>query len=277
MLSFATTAWLLAIGPGPFCTTVPPMLYSEIVGDAQQIVSGTATSHECKLANGGKTIRTYVTFDRLTWHKGAAAPTLMLQLEGGKVGDARLQVPDMPEFKIGSRYLLYVAYNGTNLSPIVGFHQGAFEIINRDGRDVLVNSRGLELIGVTNDRLVFAGKPLPKPAANLAPAAVPVAGFVPQPAGPDAAEKQAAELARIEAHDRAQRTEPLPELPVSGAPSAPANARNLPPVKASPGAPIPLNTKPVDKSPIVVPFDQDRGTRTSIQSLLDTVPFEGRR
>ena len=270
-------AVLLLAVPENLCTTVPPMLYSEIVGTAEQIVIGTATGSTCAAADGGKTIRTHVTFERLTWLKGAADPTLTLQLEGGRIGEDRLLIPAMPEFRVGARYLLYVAHNKTNLSPIVGFYQGAFEIVQRDGKELLVGQNGLELIGVRDDRFVFAAKP-PRPSVSApAPIAVPIAGFVPRPAAKDVDRLQAEERARIEAHDGARREGPLPERGDAAMPGRRASNSEPPPARAPQSVLPGRAVVEVDKSPILVPADQDRGDRTSVQTLLDTVSIPGRK
>src|SRR5262249_16786905 len=145
MLTPLSALWMaLVLGPTP-CTTVPPMFYSDIAKTAELIVLGTATRCQCRAEEGGNRIRAYVTFDRLSPRKGSPGASLTLRLDGGTVGEDRLVVAEMPRFKVGSSYLLYVAGNGTAVSPIVGFYQGAFEIVTRDGREVLLSQKGLEL------------------------------------------------------------------------------------------------------------------------------------
>ena len=51
MLTIAT-ALLLSATLNPSCTTVPPMLYSEIVAAAELIVTGTATQSVCRIEEG---------------------------------------------------------------------------------------------------------------------------------------------------------------------------------------------------------------------------------
>lgn len=272
----ALTALLLTLATPPtVCTIVPPMFYSDIVKTADLIVTGTALRAESRIEEGGKTIRTYVTFANLTTHKGKTEQPLVLRFEGGSVGDDRLVIADMPEFKVGSRYLLYVTGNGTNLSPIVGFHQGAFEIVDKAGREVLVSTQGYELIGVQDDRFVFAGKPEVKPLRVTVPEPVPVPGFVPKRADRDVDQKEL-EAARLRD---------------SGVPAgrlvtpAPAPAVVTPAKKDAELPPVPSRevllpeNRPVsdDATPIVVPVTKDQGVRASASSLLSTVPVGGRK
>lgn len=278
MLSAFTPALLMAsvFTPGP-CTTVPPMFYSDIVKTAEAILTGTAVKSESRVEEGGNTIRTYVTFARLAFHKGQAKETLTLRLEGGQVGEDRLVIAEMPQFKVGATYLLYVAGNGQNLSPIVGFHQGAFEVVQKDGREVLLSLQGLELIGVQNDRFVFAGRADAKPVQHAAPpVAVPVPGFVPRPADPDVLAKEAELLRRRAAAGTAIR--PVDEAP------APANAKPMaqapgasiqPPQFVAPGVPTGLESR--DATPLFVPAGQDQGLRASSASLLSTVSLTEKR
>jgi hypothetical protein len=244
------------------------MFYSDIVKTAELIAVGTATKSECRIEEGGNTIRTYVTFDRVSARKGNANERLVLRLDGGVVGEDRLVVAEMPQFKVGATYLLYVAGNGTGISPIVGFNQGAFEIQSRDGREVLLSLKGLELIGVDNDRFVFAGRPGVKPVEAELPQPVMVPGFVPRRADASVEQKEQALLQKRAA--AAADARPLVEAPILG------NAKTSPLVPS----PAPEDRPAVaskDASPIVVPAAQDRGIRADAASLLSTVAFEGRK
>ena len=278
----ALSVLVLAAAHGPSApTVVPPMFYSEIVKTAEVIVTGTAGPALSRHEEGGNTIRTYVKFDKLTWHKGTPAESLTLRLEGGRVGEDRLVVREMPEFKPGARYLLYVVGNGSNVSPIVGFYQGAFEIVNRDGREVLVTLKGLELIGIENDRFVCAGSAGEKPATG-APELVPVPGFVPRPADPNVDAKEEEMLRQRALAKRADP--PLDEAPAPRPEPMPREG-NGPPPHAAP-ATIPTgaverhdaqSAAQKDPTPIVIPAANDAGWRTDAATLLATVPFESRR
>jgi hypothetical protein len=246
------------------------MFYSDIVKSSELIVTGTALGSECRLEEGGKTIRTYVTFGNLAAHKGNPGATLVLRLEGGTVGDDRLVIADLPAFRTGSRYLLYVAGNGTAISPIVGFHQGAFEVVERDGREVLLSLKGLELIGVEGDRFVFAGKPEPKDRRSEHPGASSVPGFTPRLADPDCEQKELEMLrARAAVSTRALAQAPLPVT------TSQSLTGSVPP-EPKPDAKVGIGVL-ADPTPVVVPVERDHGIRASAASLLSTPVVEGRK
>lgn len=261
------TALALASGPGAVPTTVPPMRYSEIVAQAELIFTGSAVKSVCRIEEGGKTIRTFVTFTNLAFTKGQHQGDLVLQIEGGEVGEERLVVPEIPKFKVGSRYLLYVVANGKNISPIVGFHQGAFEFAERNGREVLLNLRGEELIGVQNDRFVFLAPAAPAPAVR-APEAV-LANTTVKPADADVAAK---EEAMVRARREREQIHSRP-LDIAVTPAVrPGPAANTPPAGTTPAR----STEPgVDASPIYVKPGQDPGIRASAQLLLDMAARQG--
>ena len=282
-LSLVASLALLASGGAPplvptaatLPTVVKPMFFSEIVGQSELIAVGTAVAATSRHEEGGNTIRTYVTFRDLAVQKGRVdGATLVLRLEGGAVGDDRLVIADMPQFKVGSRYLLYVVGNGTNLSPITGFNQGAFEVVQVNGREVLRNLRGEELIGVREDRFVFAQKPAagaPAVPAAAAPAAVAVPIDVAvQPPDPDLDRREREMVARQQA--AAAQVAPLQRAPEPARTTPPAVAPSAPPAQASVPTAAPVPSAAVqtqrDARPILVPAAQDRGERMSLQTLL---------
>ena len=250
--------------------TVKPMSWSELVARSDAIVAGTAVDTVSRYEEGGRTIRTYVTFTNLTTLKGTpGAPVMILRLEGGRVGDTRLVVSGMPVFKMSRRYLLFVRGNNKHVSPITGYNQGVFEIVQDRGRRVLKNLDGLEVIGIENNRLVLAARCLPRRAVEPAPVAVPVPGAF-KPAHPD--------VEALEAGMKQRRNQPEPpNVPrVPGADTAPGRADGAapPPVPAAArtGAAIPVP----DVRPIVVPADRDPGVRMTPESLMDRIRKAGK-
>jgi hypothetical protein len=145
-------------------TVVLPMPFSEIVRGAELIAVATARSSFSRWEDDRRTIRTYVTFGDVTVHKGTlAGGALVLRLAGGTVAEDTIEVAGMPRFERGRRYLLCVAGNGRDLSPIVGFHQGSFEVVDAGGREVLKTRSGHEVVTIRDDRLVLV-KPRSKSA-----------------------------------------------------------------------------------------------------------------
>ena len=152
----------LPSAPAPASLTiVPPMFYSDIVRESELIVIGTVTASTSRWE--GTTIRTFVDLDQLHVAKGTlpSGPALggraplTLRFDGGTVGADTIAIADLPRLAKGKRYLLYVSGNGRHVSPIVGFHQGLFEVATVNGREVLLDHRGQELLGIRDDRFVF--------------------------------------------------------------------------------------------------------------------------
>jgi hypothetical protein len=97
----------------------------------------------------------------------------------------------MPSFAVGERVLLFVRDNGTALCPVVGWHQGRFDVVRdpKTGAEHLTDGLGHPVVGVGGDESVrygaradaprptaFAGVPDNGPAAprTLAVRAAPV-------------------------------------------------------------------------------------------------------
>jgi len=260
MLTSPLTLGVLAAFAAAPLSIVPPMPFSRIVDRADLVVTATAVGTASRWEDGATTIRTHVRFEGLTVHKGVApvGGALTLRFDGGAVGDTRIDVPQMPRPRVGRRYLMFVAGNGRHVSPIVGFHQGIFEIVRRAGREVLTTLDGLELGGVRDDRFVFV---LPKPAPRPSR---PMPSLGPIVSGLRAAHPDAARLER-ELTARAGRRTALPELPASrtaaGAPAAAGKAAAPPRVGAG-------ELPSTEAAPILVPAARDDGTRATVRSLL---------
>ncbi len=216
-------------------TTVVPLRVSEIQKKSELIFLGVAGKSETRFEEGKKTIRTYVPFKVLKVLKGSApGKGFKLRLEGGKVGKDVLRVPGMPEFIQGRTYLCFVRGNGKNLSPITGFWQGLLELRTVGKRQVLVNNKGLELIGVKNDRFVFV---LRKAPVSKGPPAKRVNNGI-KPAHPDA-ERLERELQK---HKAKKKT--------------PTKKSKEPKPKVHPA------------TPIYVPANRDPGIRMSLDAFL---------
>ena len=252
-------------------TTVPPLFFSEIVAKSHVIVTATVTASESRYENDKKTIRTYVTLGNLMFAKGPRSATLELRFEGGQIGEDRLEIADMPKLEVGKRYMLYV--DGTRdvekVSPVVGFHQGCFEITQRAGREVLLNISGQELIGVVNDRFTFrAAPPKQRRDPGDVPAEVaPIAGeenHEVKMADPNAEALEARIL--VERMREAQRARASARVPVLDA-SAPAVAAD----DARPVANAPkqeLRDRSLALPLVIRDASVDPGTRVTVSDLL---------
>ncbi len=85
----------------------------------------------------GSTIKTRVTFDVTEILAGAPIAgdqTLTLQLLGGRVGNRVVEIEGMPTFKLGTDIVLFVAGNGKNVCPLVGWGHGKY-LVKEDAND----------------------------------------------------------------------------------------------------------------------------------------------
>jgi hypothetical protein len=260
-LRLASILGIAVLGGTVLAHDVVPMSYSEMVKTSEIIAVGTVTQSVSRVDDGGRTIRTYVTVQQLAVQKGRVdGSSLTLRLEGGKVGDEVLKVSCMPELKVGSRYLMFIHGNGKHLSPFTGYCQGVFEIASAGGREVLKGHDGLELIGLQNDRLVFALPPRPK---SLAPELVADPAFKAVAGHPNADQLEMDALRRLQQtpDSKGPRQAPTPAgfKPVE----AKLDIASPPPAVADPKAPV--RDLP---APVYVPSTEDTGHRVTVATLL---------
>jgi hypothetical protein len=128
--------------------------FPQLVARAEQIVVGTVTEIGTQLDDSGVPW-TLVTLSDLTVLKGDAGPNLVLRFYGGAAGDVVLHVPDMPNFTIGERDLVFVAGNGKTVCPFVGVSQGRFHVRldPERGTEVIEDDQGNAVVGVANGDL----------------------------------------------------------------------------------------------------------------------------
>ncbi|MFI5398116.1 MAG: hypothetical protein ACHQ9S_21475 [Candidatus Binatia bacterium] len=131
--------------------------FPELVARAEQIVVGTVTDIEPGADNSGVPV-TFVTLSDLSVLKGDVGPTLTLRFYGGTVGNAVVQVPDMPTFTVGERDLLFVAGNNRDVCPLVGVWQGRFYVRFDPtlGTDIVEDSTHQSLTGIAGRKLLRA-------------------------------------------------------------------------------------------------------------------------
>ena len=106
--------------------------FNALVHEADQIVIGTVAAKDAR-RTGDREIVTDFRFDDLKIVKGAVPSTsLTLTMLGGTVGSETLAVAGAPTFQRGVRYLIFVTGNGSVMFPVVGGHQGIFQL-RKDG------------------------------------------------------------------------------------------------------------------------------------------------
>lgn len=109
-----------------------PRDFDALATEADQIVIGSAVATSAR-RTGPREIVTDYRFTDLEIIKGnASGETITLTMLGGTVGAESLTVAGAPTFRRGTRYLIFIAGNGSVMFPLVGGHHGIFQI-RKDG------------------------------------------------------------------------------------------------------------------------------------------------
>jgi hypothetical protein len=105
--------------------------FSELVAKAETVARVEVVSQSSQWdtsVSGQKVIHTYVQCRVIKQLKGAEQTTLSLRFLGGQVDGAVMQIPDMPTFVTGRRYIVFVAANGRAFCPLVGVMHGTYSL-----------------------------------------------------------------------------------------------------------------------------------------------------
>lgn len=124
MVFFATANPVQAV------TTIPRN-FDQLVSRADAIFKGSVIDKTSRWTGEGAThhIVTLVTFQVEETYKGTPTPTQTLRFLGGTVGGDTLSVPEMPQFEVGQKAVLFVVDNGKLFCPLVGVAQGRFHVV----------------------------------------------------------------------------------------------------------------------------------------------------
>jgi hypothetical protein len=102
--------------------------FEELIAEAELIFVGTVTGESTQKLPAGAIV-TDVSFSASHVLKGPAGPTVVLRVVGGTVGRETLTLPDMPRFRPGGRYVVFVKGNGRSIFPVVGGSRGLFQVV----------------------------------------------------------------------------------------------------------------------------------------------------
>lgn len=120
---------------------------TQLVTEAEKIFVGTASSLQSrKLPNGA--IVTDIGFSDLQVIKGdSQGADIVLLVLGGEVDGVRLEIPGLPQFQRGTRYLVFSRGNGKDMFPVVGGPAGLFQIMAgpAGGSSIALTSSGMPL------------------------------------------------------------------------------------------------------------------------------------
>ncbi len=125
--------------------SVNPPTFSELVRSSTQIVRAEVLAIEARYESspsGDRPICTFVTCRVLRSLKGDNAGEITLRFLGGRVGDIELEVPGMPTFQQGARYVFFIAQNGSAFCPLVAVAHGNYPIASDGVTDRVLRSNG---------------------------------------------------------------------------------------------------------------------------------------
>jgi hypothetical protein len=149
-----TAAALLVLALAPRAaraTMVVEKPFADLCREADLIFAGKVTSVASRWRDERRqSIETAVTFAVTDAVIGVDGSEVQLVFAGGEMDGIREAIGGIPEFRPGEEVVLF-AVRRPSLSPIVGFHQGCFRVVdgrvsNVDGAPVTgVSERGLAL------------------------------------------------------------------------------------------------------------------------------------
>lgn len=122
--------WALLLGASAAATVVIEKDFAALCAEADLVFVGTVTRVEAGWRDASRqAIETAVTFSDLTWLRGAPRASVTLRFAGGEVDGLREAIAGVPHFAVGQRGVIF-AREGDYISPLVGFHQGLFRIVD---------------------------------------------------------------------------------------------------------------------------------------------------
>lgn len=140
-------------------TTVIRMSLETVVAEADRIavceVIELSTTHNPKTGNPV----TRVTFEPVEWWKGDSEErTVTLQFLGGPVGDGTvLVIAGMPQYEVGEHYVLFWRDGDEWANPLVGWHQGQYDVIEGEDGGLYVEGSESRAEGIAVDRGIDLG------------------------------------------------------------------------------------------------------------------------
>jgi hypothetical protein len=143
--------------------------FAALCNEADLIFVGTVTEVASRWSDPStQSIETLVTFGDLTWLRGTPQSTVTLRFGGGEMDGLREEFAGVPHFSLGERRVIF-AHDGTFVSPIVGFDQGALRVVDGVG--------GAAVLGAPSARDARGALRFDVP-AGVETAPVPLAAFL---------------------------------------------------------------------------------------------------
>ncbi|MGE3497010.1 MAG: hypothetical protein AB7N53_03875, partial [Candidatus Binatia bacterium] len=129
-------------------TVVVAKDFTALCAEADLVFVGTVTGVESAWRDASKrSIETRVSFGDLTWLRGTGAVKVTLRFAGGEMDGVREEIAGVPRFSVGDRRVVF-ARDGDFLSPVVGFDQGLFRVVDGAAGPVVQDVEGNAVVGV---------------------------------------------------------------------------------------------------------------------------------
>ncbi len=111
-------------------TTIIAKDFAALCAEADLIFVGTVRAVVSRWTDPEqRAIETLVTFSDVTPVFGTEGREVTLRFGGGQVGTLREEIAGVPQFAVGDRRVIF-ARREYSVSPIVGFHQGVFPVVD---------------------------------------------------------------------------------------------------------------------------------------------------
>jgi len=129
-IGWGMAVWFLGLWiPSAFALMAVPRTFDELVTLSELVLIGTVTRVESAWDAARERIYTHVTFSELQGLKGEFPnDTYVLRISGGIVGKVAEFYPGMLRFDQGKRYIIFVRGNFSDIFPVIGLHQGVFQV-----------------------------------------------------------------------------------------------------------------------------------------------------
>jgi hypothetical protein len=123
-------------------TVVVSKDFDALCNEAELIFVGTVAKTESRWSDPQRrAIETAVTFTDLTWVRGGPRGEIVLRFAGGEIDGLREQIAGVPRFAVGDRRVVF-ARDGHYLSPLVGFSQGLFLVVEGSDGPAVLDAEG---------------------------------------------------------------------------------------------------------------------------------------
>jgi hypothetical protein len=130
-------AFSLQAGRGN-ATVLAPADLVDLTRDSGAIIRGRIATVNSRWTEDRRAVETLVTVDVESSLKGPFDKTAQFLVPGGTLGRYRSVVVGAPQFEVGQRVIVFLAWQGPRYPHLVGFSQGVFRVTASETGSVVV-------------------------------------------------------------------------------------------------------------------------------------------